>query len=389
MQVDTTKLEIIGIDRIVLNNLKILNFDELEKETRYTQNNEIIEKIEYTDFGIFSMSYTRNSKDTGDIYNFSTLELNPSKLINGHNVYNSSLVQLKDSIEIVLNKLEKNGIKIDITEAKIKEVELDMTLVADFETLQEVILLIGRANYKKALVISSFKNDDIPRSIKKDRSLYLNSKIKDYKKGNTGKVIKLYDKTFEMYLNHNTILDKQLTRVEVLFGQDYFRNVMERAGLDNSLKTFLINNKLEEIFLKSLINEILTKPSKYLEKIRKNLNFEFNNFRRNEKVKRQFRKKLKQQGKEIPAYYKEERGVFKHLKDESWIFDFSFLIELINEHIPLKHKSVFEKQVLKNYIHIANLSLYKFLLKKIFGEYFYTNYSTLTGTVKQHENARL
>lgn len=389
MQVDTARLENIGIDRIVLNNLKVLNFDELEKETRYTQNKELVEKVEYTEFGVFSMSYTRNSKDTGNIYDFSTLELNPSKLINGHNVYNSNLAQLKESIEIVLKKLETSGIKVDITEAKIKEVELDTTIVADFETLQEVILLIGRANYKKALVISSFKNEDIPRSIKKDRSLYLNSKISDFKKGNTGKVIKLYDKTFEMYLNHNIMLDKQLTRIEVLFGQDYYRNTMERMGLDNSLKSFLANDTLEEIFLKSLVSEVLTKPVKYLEKIKKNLAFEFNNFRRNERVKREFRKKLQQQGKEIPLYYKEERGVFKHLKDESWIFDFSFLIELVNEYVPLKHKGVFERQILKKYIHITNLSLYEFLLKKIFGEYFYTNYSTLSGDVKEAEKLEL
>lgn len=389
MQVDTARLENIGIDRIVLNNLKVLNFDELEKETRYTQNKELVEKVEYTEFGVFSMSYTRNSKDTGNIYDFSTLELNPSKLINGHNVYNSNLAQLKESIEIVLKKLETSGIKVDITEAKIKEVELDTTIVADFETLQEVILLIGRANYKKALVISSFKNEDIPRSIKKDRSLYLNSKISDFKKGNTGKVIKLYDKTFEMYLNHNIMLDKQLTRIEVLFGQDYYRNTMERMGLDNSLKSFLANDTLEEIFLKSLVSEVLTKPVKYLEKIKKNLAFEFNNFRRNERVKREFRKKLQQQGKDIPLYYKEERGVFKHLKDESWIFDFSFLIELVNEYVPLKHKGVFERQILKKYIHITNLSLYEFLLKKIFGEYFYTNYSTLSGDVKEAEKLEL
>lgn len=389
MQVDTARLENIGIDRIVLNNLKVLNFDELEKETRYTQNKELVEKVEYTEFGVFSMSYTRNSKDTGNIYDFSTLELNPSKLINGHNVYNSNLAQLKESIEIVLKKLETSGIKVDITEAKIKEVELDTTIVADFETLQEVILLIGRANYKKALVISSFKNEDIPRSIKKDRSLYLNSKISDFKKGNTGKVIKLYDKTFEMYLNHNIMLDKQLTRIEVLFGQDYYRNTMERMGLDNSLKSFLANDTLEEIFLKSLVSEVLTKPVKYLEKIKKNLAFEFNNFRRNERVKREFRKKLQQQGKDIPQYYKEERGVFKHLKDESWIFDFSFLIELVNEYVPLKHKGVFERQILKKYIHITNLSLYEFLLKKIFGEYFYTNYSTLSGDVKEAEKLEL
>lgn len=388
--VDTTKLEKVGIDRIVLNNLKILNFDELEKETRYTANNEIIEKIEYTEYGFFSMSYTRNGKkETGETYHFSSLELNPSKIKNGHNIYNANLIDLKESLEIVLKKLRDIGIELDITEAKIKEVEIDMTLVADFETLQEVILLIGRANYKKALVISSFRNEDIPQRLKRDRNLYLNSKISDLKKGNSGKTIKLYDKTFEMLLHHNIKLDKELTRIEVLFGQDYFRSIMDRVGLDNNLKTFITNDVLEDIFIKSLTTELLIKPIKYLKKIKKNLTYDFNNFRRNENVKREYRKKYINQGKEVPECYKEERGVFKYLKNNSWIFDFSFLVEIVNKNIISNHRKDFEKQILKNYIHITNLSLYKFLLKKVFGEYFYDYYNELVGIQKNNINLEL
>lgn len=384
--VDTKQLNKIGIDRIVLNNLEILNFDELEKETRVTQNNEIIEKVEYTEYGAFSMSYTRNSKGTaGEFYHFSSLELNPSKLKNGHNIYNANLVELRESVEEVAKKLEKAGIKIDVTDAKIKEVEIDVTFVADFEALQEVILLIGRANYKKALVMSSFRNEDIPRKLKRDRTLYLNSKLSDGKKSNGGKVIKLYDKSFEMYLKHGLVLDKELTRIEVLFGQDYFRNVMERAGLDNSLKTFLLNNVLEDIFIKSLHSELLTKPTKYLEKIKKNLTYDFNNFRRNENVKRMYRKKYIEQGKEIPEHYKEERGVLKYLKDNSWIFDFSFLVEIVHENIASKQRKDFEKQIIKKYMQITNLSLYKFLLKKVFGENFFTDCNVLVCHKKSGE----
>lgn len=369
--VDTTKLEKVGIDRIVLNNFQILNFDELDKETKYTANNEIVEKIEYIEYGIFSLSYTKNSKgETGETYHFSSLELNPSKLKNGHNIYNANLTELRESLEIVLKKLESVGIKLDITEAKIKEVEIDMTLVIDFEELQEVILLIGRANYKKALVISSFRNEDIPQKLKRDRTLYLNSKVPDVKKGNTGKIIKFYDKTFELYIRQGIKIDKELMRIEVLFGQDYFRNIMERIGLDNSLKTFLMNNVLEDIFIKSLTNELLIKPKKYIEKIKKKLNYDFNNFRRNENVKREYRKRYIEQGKEIPEAYKEERGVFKYLKNNSWIFDFSFLLEVVNKNIISRHRQNFEKQILKNYTNITNLSIYNFLIKKVFGEFF-------------------
>ncbi len=369
--VNTTKLEKVGIDRIVLNNFQILNFDELDKETKYTANNEIVEKIEYIEYGIFSLSYTKNSKgETGETYQFSSLELNPSKLKNGHNIYNANLTELRESLEIVLKKLESVGIKLDITEAKIKEVEIDMTLVIDFEELQEVMLLIGRANYKKALVISSFRNEDIPQKLKRDRTLYLNSKVPDVKKGNTGKIIKFYDKTFELYIRQGIKIDKELMRIEVLFGQDYFRNIMERIGLDNSLKTFLMNNVLEDIFIKSLTNELLIKPKKYIEKIKKKLNYDFNNFRRNENVKREYRKRYIEQGKEIPEAYKEERGVFKYLKNNSWIFDFSFLLEVVNKNIISRHRQNFEKQILKNYTNITNLSIYNFLIKKVFGEFF-------------------
>ena len=357
--VDTTKLEKVGIDRIVLNNFQILNFDELDKEAKYTANNEIVEKIEYIEYGIFSLSYTKNSKgETGETYHFSSLELNPSKLKNGHNIYNANLTELRENLEIVLKKLESVGIKLDITEAKIKEVEIDMTLVIDFEELQEVILLIGRANYKKALVISSFRNEDIPQKLKRDRTLYLNSKVPDVKKGNTGKIIKFYDKTFELYIRQGIKIDKELMRIEVLFGQDYFRNIMERIGLDNSLKTFLMNNVLEDIFIKSLTNELLIKPKKYIEKIKKKLNYDFNNFKKNENVKREYRKRYIEQDKEIPEAYKEERGVFKYLKNNSWIFDFSFLLEVVNKNIISRHRQNFEKQILKNYKNITNLSIY-------------------------------
>ena len=73
MLVDTKQLDKIGIDRIVLNNLEILNFDELEKETRVTQNNEIIEKVEYTEYGAFSMSYKETARER--LANFITFHL--------------------------------------------------------------------------------------------------------------------------------------------------------------------------------------------------------------------------------------------------------------------------------------------------------------------------
>ena len=90
--------------------------------------------------------------------------------------------------------------------------------------------------------------------------------------------------------------------------------------------------------------------------------------KRNEKFKRAEREKL--QGKDIPAIYKEERGVFNYLEKNSWIFDYRFLYEIINEHISSKHRKDYEKQIIKKYMNINNLELYEKLLKNIFGRFF-------------------
>ena len=388
MQVDASRLGVIGIDRIVINNFKILNFEELKKETKQTVNDEIIEKIEYIEYGIFSMSYT-NKKNSSNSYYFSSLELNPNKLKNGHNIYNANTIELKESIEIVLKKLEGVGIKLDLTEAKIKEIEINTTLLIDFEELQEVILLIGRANYNKALVMSNFRKEDVSSFLKKDRTLYLNSKVSDLKKGNPGKVIKLYDKTFETYLHYGIAIKEKLTRIEVVFGQEYFRNVMERAGLDNSLKTFLSNNIISDIFNRSLKNELLTKPAKYLERLKKNLTYSFNNFRKNENIKRMYRKRYIELGKKIPEHYKEERGVLKYLKENCWIFDYSFLLEIVAKNIVSKQRKDFEKQIFKNYIQFNNLSLYKLLLAKCLGDFFLTDNPVLVCQSNNSEKLEL
>ena len=72
-----------------------------------------------------------------------------------------SRAKKKPCIDLV-NELNKKGVEIDITNAKIKEIELNITLGKCFEELSEVMLLIGRANYKKAIGIYSFLSESIP-----------------------------------------------------------------------------------------------------------------------------------------------------------------------------------------------------------------------------------
>ncbi|MFR4520879.1 MAG: hypothetical protein ACLT40_13080, partial [Fusobacterium sp.] len=83
--IDKSKLGKIGIDRVIINNFSILNFKTLEKK-------EIINKFEYSEKfelknSYFSLSYSNNLRASGEIYDISALEFNPTKFFNGHNIY--------------------------------------------------------------------------------------------------------------------------------------------------------------------------------------------------------------------------------------------------------------------------------------------------------------
>lgn len=367
---DKSKLNKVGIDRVVINNFSILNFKNLDKKEIIT-NLEYSEKFEFRNT-YYSLSYSSNLKSTGEIYNISSLEFNPNRYYNGHNIYNATIKEMKDCLENIYSDLLHNGIEVDFSEAKIKEIEINITFEQNFQELAEVLTLIGRANYQRALGIHSFLEENTPSKIKKDRSLYINAKM-DLKKEITGKIIKFYDKTFEMFINHEIKLSEELTRIEVLFGRDYYRNILEKYGLSSSLKDFLSLGNLEILFKEALEKEIKIKPIRYLEEIKKNLTYDFNNFRRNEKVKRTEREKYKAQGKNIPNIYREERGVFEYLKNNSWIFDYTFLLEIIKKNIISKQRKDYEKQVYKKYLNINNIKLYEKLLRKIFRENFLTD----------------
>lgn len=363
MKIDSSRLGVIGIDRIMINNFKILNFERLEKK-------EIINRLEYIErFEIkekgFHLVYSNNLKATGEMYSFSTLEFNPNKLTAEHNIYNASVKEVHDCLNYIIDDLKNKEIELDLTESKIKELEINITFEKDYADLQEVILLLIRANYQKALGMYSATDADIPEQIKRDRIIYFNAKLPDSKKENTGKVIKIYDKSFELFINQDIYTEQKLVRIEVLFGRDYYRNVTEKLNLNNTLKSFLTNNFLNQIFLDALEYELKIKPEKQIKRIKNNLTYDFNNFRRNEKAKRIERHKLKKVGKPIPAYLREERGVFEYLKKKSWIFDWKFLYEICQNQISSRHRKMYEQQ-LKNYMNITNYEKYQELINPIF-----------------------
>lgn len=369
MHVNLERLGQVGIDRVVLNNLKILNFDKLNGK-EIILNSERFDRIEKFEVKeeYFRFNYSKNF-NVNNAYEVSSLEFNPNRVRDNHNVYNSSLRFFRQSLNVIVNEIKERGIEISLDSATIKELELNVTLDIDFDFLNEIILLIGVANYRKSLEICSFNDELIPARIRRDRTLYINARTSDFKRVR-GKVIKIYDKTFEMFTAKDVLLDRQLTRVEVLFGQDYYRNILARRGLDNSLQTLLSSNFLKEIYYESLESELLVKPLQKLKEIKKDLLQAFSNFKRNEKVKREFRQKFKRAGKNVPEVYREERGVLEYLARECWIFDYSFLIHVINELVSSKHRKDYERQVVKKYMDINNLTIFNTFTKSVLGKFF-------------------
>ena len=349
---------------MVLNNLNIPNFDDLETTGIITLKGET-KQFKYKE-ECFSLEYSQIiSKLTGEINFITKLEFNPTKFFNGHNIYNSDVEEVKDFLKIIQKKLLENDVVLDLSQARIKEIELNTTFIQDFEELSEVLTLIGRANHTGALSIYSFLEEFSPKELKKDRTLYLNKRITSNYKKTLGKIIKIYDKSFEVLTKDKIITDKKLTRVEILLGRDYYRNTLEKYNLSNSLNDFLNNELIRNLFINGIKKEIGIKPLKELEIIKKNLNYNFNNFRRNEKFKKVEREKLKKARKDIPTIYKEERGVFEYLRKECWIFDYSFLLEVVRENVDTKNKKNYFNQISKKYMNINNLKIYHNFLSSV------------------------
>ena len=114
MIVETLRLEKIGIDRIVLNNFKVENFLQLEKK-KIIKQSETIERFEYNDNN-YSLTYSMIKNESGE-YNIATLEFNPGKMKEGHNLYNASIRDLKISLDEIVKEMMSKGVILDLEEA--------------------------------------------------------------------------------------------------------------------------------------------------------------------------------------------------------------------------------------------------------------------------------
>lgn len=353
---DNLSIGKIGIDRIILNNFEIENFNELNKR-EYITELEYYEELNVST-ELFKLSFSSHLNITkNDIFTISEISFNPNKILNGNNVNNSDINELIQAKDIIKKMLNDQGVKISFENARIKEIELNINLDFNFSKYNEVFLAIGRANYKRSIGMYSFEKEDIPKKIKRDRTLYINL---------SGRTIKFYDKKFESKLNYNLELKKELLRTEIIFERDFYRNAMKKKNLDNNLST-LINNFeiLERIFVNELNENVFIKTQKYIENnLKNNLESEYLEFKNREKRKRETKRILKSKGEDY-SHIKEIRGVYHYLNENSWIFDKEFLSDIIIKNVASKHQKR-EIEIINNkYYEIINLERFKKLKKRL------------------------
>lgn len=129
--------------------------------------------------------------------------------------------------------------------------------------------------------------------------------------------------------------------------------MVEKFGIDNSLESLIKNNQLlEEIFKYRIKQDFIKKAFTYIEKnIKPILEREYLAFKKSSALARRTGRKI-------------ERNVYKYL-EQFWIFDYSFLIEIIEKY-DSKHKGREINRVKDKYIQHDNLKKFNHLLELIF-----------------------
>ncbi len=353
----------IGIDRVILNKSEVKNFDLLEKK-EVCSASMFSQYLEKSGDG-YEFEYSHNLSLNSKEYSNSVLDFNPNNILYGSNEKNSSIAEFRRALRTIENDLLEKRVEVDLSESGFRYIEINKNLNIDFDTIQEFLLAVGRANFKKAFGQHSFQEEDIPRYIKKDRTLYINLRDTpcNFEKPETLAMLVIYDKRYELKVKKGKDIGYPLTRVELKCGRDFYREEVRKLGYDNSLNTLLKNpDILEKLFKPKVEKYIFQETEKYIETILKpNLEHDFISFKREEKRKRIARRKLHEQGKEVPYGLREERGVFKYLEENSWIFDASFLKEVVIDNMESKHRKRNIDHIEVKYGHLKN---YK-LLKKI------------------------
>lgn len=302
---DYKKLIRIGIDRLVLYNFEVLRSPPMGK----TDTQLYLEEYVRVKDELFSLDSTIRLYADGRLTEYKSLSFNPNKILYGHNIYNSRPEDIQLAIECLKKMLFLKGIEIDLTNAKIEELEVNFNFNIDFLEYTEVFtsLFIKQKQFKKT---SEGSKSTSYKNIYKDQTISSNLKTSR---------VQIYDKTKE--INNPNLLSEKITRLEWWFHNSVYHYFIKRYSLDNKLNTLLKNfHILEELFLDKTKKELLKKGFEFLNnELKPTLERKYIDFKRTNRF-------AKSKGS------KQKRDVYKYLEKEVWIFDYLYLLEIVEKH---------------------------------------------------------
>ncbi|UUV16957.1 hypothetical protein NRK67_03350 [Fusobacteria bacterium ZRK30] len=333
------KLERIGIDKLVLSGIKV----ETDQKSLFTEGQGWIEEKFEIKEELFSIEKTIKLYESGEVREVTYLRFNPNRILHGHNIYNARNFELKESINRLMSLLNSKNISIDLSQAKISEIEININLDIIFEEYKEVFTLL----FLKLPKLRKIGNINLNESYKK---LFSDSTLDGGWKNHK---VRVYDKKREV--DDDNLLDFELTRLEWwLSSATYKYYATERFNIDNTLEALLEDqNILNRIFIELCREKLFKEAYRYLEKeLVPNLELSYLELKKQNKLARSKGRYSK-------------RSVYKYLEDNSWIFDRSNLENIINIHNK-KNRGREIKRIRDKYSHLNNKDKLSYLVGKIF-----------------------
>lgn len=328
----------IGIDWLKISDFEI-RYDKsiCKKEIAngYTQDRVRIEET------LFSLDNVMRVYSNNKVTEYKYLRFNPNKILYRNNIGNSGKEEIEQAIVKLKEILKKRGIEIDLKNAKIKEIEININLPRSFDELKEVLALMF-VNSPKSKMVGNHEGSF------KYKELYQNRTIQSEWQSYSGIA---YDKTAQ--INNKSLLNTPITRLEWRFTGAIYNYYARLNNIDTKLESLLNNFQiLEQIFKNHCDKKLRVNAENNIKnKIKPELERQYLAFKKAAKL-------AQERNKTVP------RNVYKYLEG-FWIFDYTFLEELIMKHDKSHWKREIER-VRKNYICHNNLEKLSYLANYIF-----------------------
>ena len=283
MILDLEKCLRFGVDKLSIYNFKLTCHNELkavEGNENYLKESIFIKEKE-----LFNLKYTTTiCKDSNDLKTkiYSRLTFNPNKLLYGHNIYNSKKSEIDYALDKLLDILKKRGIEIDLSTAKIREIEINKNFSIDFDeyikAFEIIALQLPNSGYYGKYNREAYTVEDL----KKDKTIF---------DSNDRRIFRLYDKSEEVKKKNNIDISN-LVRFEFTFLKRLIYEYFKKKNLENSLYN-LSDDFIEEMFIYYFELYISSKVNKHINIKSAKLEEEYLKFKRDQKQAKQFKRPVK------------------------------------------------------------------------------------------------